>query len=275
MVEVTSSTNTDSSGKIALIAEINLLLEALVRTGIRTQEARRLEVKFARTMSLYFRRLARKFPYSSLVGYVNQHRVKEASRLLESKKSDAKKLTGRAVEPQSEELRSIIEDNAAKGYLLGAEQAASAIRITPTFELVDEGAKNWIRKRAAAQVTNINEVTRDRLAKVLTEGVDKGQSVPQIAKNLRSQMTDMSKYRSNMIAQNELNESMSEASLQTYKRLDVKYKSWATALNPCEICRGNEAEGVVPIGHVFSSGHSRPPAHPLCVCALTPEKAPK
>lgn len=250
--------------------EIQNLMEALSMTGVRTRKAKKLETRFARAMSLYFRRLARKFPYSSLTTYVKQYQP-----LQETKQSDARKLLGKAVEVGSDDLVTVIEDGATKAYELGASQAAAAVRIEPTFALVDEGAQRWIRRRAAAQVTNINEVTRDRLARILVEGVDKGESVAKISRNIRSEVMEMSRYRANMIAQNELNESMSEASMQTYKRLDITYKSWSSALEPCEICQANEAEGVVPMAHTFSSGHERPPAHPNCLCTITPEKAPK
>jgi len=259
-----------------LLQEIQSLMEALTMTGVRTRQAKQLEARLTRAMSLYFRRLAKKFPYSSLTSYVNQYRSKEAeaSRLVEAKKDDAKKILGKAVETGSDDLIIVIENGATKAYELGSSQAAAAIKIKPTFALVDEGAKKWIRKRAAGQVTNINEVTRDRLARVLIEGVDRGQPVPKISRSIRSEILEMTRYRANMIAQNELNESMSEASMQTYKRLDITYKSWSSALEPCEICEANEAEGVVPIDHIFSSGHRRPPAHPHCLCTITPEKVP-
>lgn len=258
-----------------ILNEIQNLLEALVKTGVRTPAARKMEARFSRAMSLYFRRLARKLPYSSLTTFVNRYQTKEAqgaSRLLEAKKDEAKKLLGKAVEAGSSDLEKTIELGVANGYELGGSQAAAAIKITPTFDLVDEGAKRWIRKRAAAQVTNINKVTRDRLARVLIDGVDKGLPVPKIGRLIRADVMDMSVYRAKMIAQNELNESMSEASLQTYQRLEITHKSWSSALEPCEICQGNEAEGKVVIDHTFKSGHTRPPAHPNCLCTLTPER---
>jgi len=269
--------------------EIQSLLEVLAsrQAGIRTPAARKLEAKFAKAVSLYFQRLARNFPYSSLSAYVSQYgpgepikgsrqplRNPESVWLLEAKQEDARKLLGKAVEGGREDLRVIIESHATRSYELGSKQAAAAVRIRSTFALVDDGAKHWIKRRAATQVTNINETTRNRLARILIEGVDKGQSVPKIASNIRAEITDMSRYRANMIAQNELNEAMSEASLRTYERLEVTHKSWSAALEPCEICAANEAEGIVPIDHTFSSGHKRPPAHPNCLCTLTPEKTP-
>jgi len=255
-----------------LLDEIQSLLEAMAsrQAGIRTPAAMKLEAKFARAVSLYFQRLTRSFPYSTLSGFVSRYGpgqpIAEAKTLLlEAKKEDARKLIGKAVEGGSEDLRVTIESHATRSYELGSKQAAAAVRVRPTFALVDDGAKRWLKRRAATQVTNINETTRDRLARILVEGVDKGQSVPKIAGNIRTEITDMSRYRAKMIAQNELNEAMSEASLRTYERLEITHKSWSAALEPCEICEANEAEGIVPIDHMFSSGHKRPPAHPNCL----------
>jgi len=249
-----------------ILDEIQKLLEALVKTGTRTPEGKKLEARFTTEMSLYFRRLARKFPYSSLASYVNQYK--------ESKESDARKLMGRAVEVGSSDLRITIEGNATKGYELGGTQAAQAVRIKPTFALVDEGAKKWIRKRAAEQVTNIDEVTRDRLARLLVDGVDRGLSVPKIGRLIRTDIMDMSVYRGKLIATTELNESMSEASLQTYKRLAITHKSWSTVGDDrvSEECLANEAQGAIKIDATFSGGKDRPPQHPGCRCTLVPER---
>uniref|UniRef100_A0A6M3L1M3 Putative methyltransferase n=1 Tax=viral metagenome TaxID=1070528 RepID=A0A6M3L1M3_9ZZZZ len=279
-VEASRSTSTVLSGSGVksveeLVQEIDLFLEAITKkAGILTPEGRKLERRYALKLSLYFSKMARNFPYSRLSSFVGQYQVKE-SRLLESKEKDAQKITSKAAEAQSEELYEILVDNNGTGYALSGAQAVRSVRMKATFEVVDDGAKKWIRKEAAAKVTKINEVTRDRLARVLSEGVDRGQSVAKIAKNIRAEVGDMSRYRSKMIAQTELNNAMSEASLRTYERLGVENKSWSTSGDACEICLGNEAEGIVPIDHVFSSGDERPPSHPNCLCVLSPEKGEK
>lgn len=262
-----------------ILEEIQNLLEALA-TGVGSRAAKKLEKRHTMAMGLYFRRLAKKFPYSNLTGYVSQYQAKESLSLLvnlslvEAKKDSARKLTGKGIEASSDDLLITLKNGSTAGYELGGKQAADAIRIIPTFDLVDPGAQKWIRKRAALQVTNINKVTRDRLARVLIDGVDKGLPVPKIARNIRAEINEMSRYRSNLIAQNELNESMSESSLRTFERLGVSGKSWSTVGDDrvSEDCQSNAASGIIPIDANFATGKDRPPQHPNCRCTLTPER---
>jgi len=52
--------------------------------------------------------------------------------------------------------------------------------------------------------------------------------------------------------------------------LGCEGKEWLTAGGGCDICGDNEGDGAIPIENNFSSGHARPPAHPRCLCSLSP-----
>ena len=43
---------------------------------------------------------------------------------------------------------------------------------------------------------------------------------------------------------------------------------WDSHNGSCPVCKANENEGAQPAGHIFSSGHNSPPAHPNCGCDL-------
>ena len=126
-------------------------------------------------------------------------------------------------------------------------------------------------------VTKINEETRLRLADTLTRGARAGDSVPRLARRIRAEvasMADISKGRAHLIATTELNNAMSEASLQTYTRLGVAGKSWATVGDDdvSEDCLANEAARTIPVDATFPGGVGRPPQHPGCRCSLVPER---
>jgi len=72
-----------------------------------------------------------------------------------------------------------------------------------------------------------------------------------------------------MIARTESADALEQAFMDRAGDMGINGKEWVT-FDPCEICEANEAEGVVPLDHVFSSGDLRPPAHPNCRCALAP-----
>jgi hypothetical protein len=75
-----------------------------------------------------------------------------------------------------------------------------------------------------------------------------------------------------MIARTETCDALEKAFMDRAEEMGIEGKEWVTGGEPCEICEENESEGVVPINHVFSSGHERPPAHPNCACALAPAR---
>ena len=73
-------------------------------------------------------------------------------------------------------------------------------------------------------------------------------------------------------ATHELGIADESAGRQTVDALAAKglpmQKSWDTAGDDqvCEICRGNEAAGWIPLADPFPSGHQQPPGHVACRC---------
>ena len=258
-----------------ILEEIQNLLEALRRRqpGIHSLEARKLEQMFSREMSLYFRQLGRNIPFRDLPGYLERNGVREAI----TPDDEALRIISNVTEEMNQRLGSVLRRNIENGYLLGATQAHQVFRLEPTFELLDDGAIQWMNGHAARLVTQINETTREQLATVLTKGARKGESVAKLAKNIRAEVADMtniSKGRARLIANTELNEAMSEASLQTYKRLNVVGKSWSTVGDDrvSDECRSNEGSGIISLDASFPGGVMRPPQHPGCRCTLVPER---
>jgi len=134
-----------------------------------------------------------------------------------------------------------------------------------------EGAISWAEKHAATLVTQMNEETKRRLAQVISEGIEQKRGIPGLARDIKGEFSNMTKRRSEMIARTETADALSQASLDRMQDMKIDGKEWVTS-DPCEICAGNEAEGVVSVDHVFSSGHDRPPAHPNCECAIAPAR---
>jgi len=258
-----------------ILQEISNLLEALraKQPGIHSQQARKVEHKFSREMSLYFRQLGRNIPYRDLPGYLERNPVKEAI----VPDDEALRIASEVTEEMNQRLDSVLRRNIEAGYLLGATQAHQVFRLEPTFELLDDGAIQWMNRHSARLVTQINETTREELARVLTRGASKGESVAKLARNIRKEvasMADITKGRARLIANTELNEAMSEASLQTYERLNVAGKSWSTVGDDrvSDDCRSNEGAGIIPLTASFPGGVMRPPQHPGCRCTLVPER---
>ncbi len=285
LVEIAQKCQLESNTQTALIPACHrkeLILEALdglleaIRErspGIHNRKARKLRSRFARSLNLYFRKLGRNIPYRDLPGYLDRNAVREAV----TPDDEAIRLAANATDAMNQELNSILRKNIEDGYLLGATQAHQLYRIEPTFDLLDDGAVQWMNNRSAQLVTKIDQVTRERLSATLARGARAGDSVPRLARRIRAEvksMADISKGRAHLIANTELNEAMSEAGLQTYTRLNIKGKSWSTVGDDrvSDDCRANQGAGIIPLAQIFPGGVGRPPQHPGCRCTLVPER---
>jgi len=149
-------------------------------------------------------------------------------------------------------------------------------------------AINWAEKRGAWLVTEMDIETKQRLAGVISRGIESKRGIPGTAKDIRKwaeefnkdvkrTFIDMSKHRSELIARTETSNALSQASLDRMQDMGIEGKEWITAgdANVSEECLGNEADGIIPVNQAFSGGVMAPPQHPDCRCALAPARLPK
>jgi len=168
---------------------------------------------------------------------------------------------------------------AVTAYLQGSAQMVEWGKTLGGKPIYFEGppiqqAVSYAEKHCAKLVTRMDDETKTRLAKIISDGIENKRGIPGLARDIKAEFADMTRNRSVMIARTETNDALSSGSLERMQDMGIDGKEWVT-FDPCEICEANEAEGVVSIDHVFSSGHVRPPAHPRCRCALAPARLPK
>ena len=137
-----------------------------------------------------------------------------------------------------------------------------------------QGAIDWAGKHSATLVKGLDEETKKRLAHTISQGIENKRGIPGLSRDIRTTFADMSKHRSELIARTETANALSQASLDTMEDMGIDGKEWITAGDDrvSEECLGNEAEGVIPVGQVFSSGVGAPPEHPDCRCTLAPSR---
>ena len=135
-----------------------------------------------------------------------------------------------------------------------------------------EDAINYAQKHGARLVTNMNDETKRRLGKVVSDGIKNKRGIDGIARDLRGTFDDMSRHRSKLIARTETADALSNAALDRGKDMGITHKEWITVGDSAvsDECAGNEAQGVIKMNQVFSSGAMAPPEHPNCRCALAP-----
>jgi len=135
-----------------------------------------------------------------------------------------------------------------------------------------QGAIDWAKQHGATLVKEMDKETKKRLAYVIGRGIDKKRGIQGLSRDLRTVFSDMSKYRSELIARTETANALSQASLDTMSDMGIDGKEWVTAGDDkvSDECLGNEAEGVIPVNQSFSGGVMAPPQHPDCRCTISP-----
>ena len=140
-----------------------------------------------------------------------------------------------------------------------------------------QGAIDWAKQHGAKLVTQMNEETKRRLAKIVSDGIVNKRGIPGLARDIKGTFTDMSRYRSQLIARTETASALSQASLDTMEDMGIDGKEWVTAGDDrvSDECQGNEAQGIIPAMQAFSGGVDAPPQHPDCRCTVAPARLPK
>lgn len=121
--------------------------------------------------------------------------------------------------------------------------------------------------------TTIRSVSATRikqLGRALAEGAERGDSPTTIGKAIEGILTDAT--RAEMIATTELSRAVSQASIRTYQVNGIESVEWDSAGDGrvCPICQTNNVAPARRPGAEFPTGHTAPPGHPWCRCALVP-----
>ena len=179
----------------------------------------------------------------------------------------------------SKKLGADISGQAAEIYISGQAEVISYGKTKLGIPIAYEGpppskAIEWAGKHGATLVKGLDEETKSRLARVISNGVKNKRGIPGISRDIRGSFSDMSKYRSELIARTETANALSQASLDSMADMGIEGKEWVTAGDDLvsDECLGNEAEGVIPVNQSFSGGVMAPPQHPDCRCALSPAR---
>lgn len=160
----------------------------------------------------------------------------------------------------------------------GYEIANSTYGLGISFDLLNPKFLNWIDEFGAGQVTKINNTTKEKLRKTLSEGIIEGESIPKLRDRVSSIMTEAKTTRATLIARTETHNTVGYGTFETYKTTDIQQKGWLTTLDGRERSSHNAINGeVVGMDQSFSNGLMYPgdasgPASEIiaCRCVLLP-----
>lgn len=190
-------------------------------------------------------------------------------------------------------LEDIIDVYTGTALMKGAETLLSDFdtRAAVRFTLSDPRAIAWAEGRAAAQVTRINETTRERMNTLLTNAVRDGKGWKKTAKEIEAMFEDFAgpplfpskKFtsRSQAVAAYEIGDSYEAGQWMAADSLEgagwKMQKKWLNAgdssVRPAH--RANARDEWIAKGKEFSGdGAVRPPTDPGCRCTLLWRKDP-
>lgn len=260
------------------LEELLNVLEARIPANPRSPVNRRLALKLERIMSRYFTQLENALPDAVLEDLYYKYVVQEAK--MGPGAWDGIHSTLDAILGNFHDILVIdMASQMAAIYISGSAEMVTWGHTLAGIPIAYEGppitqAIAWAEEHCATLVTQMDEETKRRLAKTVADGITDKRGVPGLARDIRGEFGDMRRYRSMMIARTETADALSQASLDTMKDMGIDGKQWIWPGGECDICRDNEAEGIIPIDQMFSSGDMAPPAHPNCECALAPARLP-
>jgi hypothetical protein len=193
----------------------------------------------------------------------------------------------------SEPLMTAFRTLYLESYLLGEDIAMNSIakakiNKAPTKQQLQRAVginwDNWkAGNRAAALLVNkprglstlldnrgvtiqgINRTTLDRIGTRLANALAQG--LPPSEVDLSDFFDDSE--RALAIAQTEMSRAVATASRQLYEESGVELVEWIVA-DPCDLCQENADVSPIRIDDTFPSGDTEPPAHPNCVCDISP-----
>jgi hypothetical protein len=135
-----------------------------------------------------------------------------------------------------------------------------------------EQAVKWAKKHGAQMVTKMDDESKRRLAKIVSDAIQNKRGIPGLARDIRKEFEDMTKYRSTLIANTETARALRVAGQERMVAMGVTGHEWVLgsggAEGNCEDCMANAAVGAIPIDEEFPNPEDS--IHPNCTCSVAP-----
>jgi len=258
---------------MTLLAELDQiinLMEAQIPANPESQRNQRLAKRLERSLAKYFKLLEDAFPYSKLAQIYNRY-------VTEALGEDTRDILDPLLANFDETLTTQINGHLAEIYVSGQAEMITWGKTKGGIPIAYEGppisqAINWAEKHGAQLVTQMDEETKRRLAKLVSDGIANKRGVPGLARDIKNDFANMTRYRSQLIAKTETRQALFTASHDNMVAMDIDGKEWVLgaggAEGNCEYCEANAAVGVIPVNQEFPNPEGD--IHPGCTCAIAP-----
>lgn len=160
-----------------------------------------------------------------------------------------------------------LKDSYVAGMVFGNKEYKLGI----SFDVKNPRAVDYVDQRGLSLLKELNSTTKEDIRKIISDGLDNGDSYQTIARAIKSQFVDYSSKRAHKVAVTEAGQAYQAGNfgaIQEASETSLQFeKSWLPVSDPCPICADNADQGWLDLNDSFSSGHAHPVAHPLCRCA--------
>jgi hypothetical protein len=258
---------------ISILDDMIELVEAAIPANPSSAENKKLVKKTEEIMAAYFKSLEQAFPYQQLEAIYNKHvTVKE-----QAGTGEANDIMAPILRMFRAKLLTDLVGQHVTAYLSGSAQLTSWGSTQRGIPIAYEGpaiqhAIDYAQRHCAELVTNMDEESRRLIAETVSNAIENKRGIPGLARDLRNQFADMTRYRSELIAKSETRDALFHASQDRMEAMGVTGKEWILGSGGregnCEYCKRNADAGIIPIEEEFPTPQYE--IHPGCTCAIAP-----
>jgi SPP1 gp7 family putative phage head morphogenesis protein len=160
----------------------------------------------------------------------------------------------------------ITDDFARKTYFAGTNYGTLSLKRAGISFALGESPADWrvidaLKVRNLSALRGIKDETNKQIILELTDGIQKGESVPKLAKRISDRVDHIGITRATAMARTEAINAFTQGAEQRYTQAGIETLEWLVARDDrlCEECEPLD-------GKQFSvkSRHPRPPLHPQC-----------
>lgn len=166
----------------------------------------------------------------SMVIFFSNQESRALSNVKIMKAVDAEKMLN--WEQEDRRLMAVIEPQWRKSFNDGANTVSDTYSLNINFNLLNAKYLDWVETNGAELVKGINETTKKGLQKTISQGIQDGDSIPEIRARVQSIFDTATKSRANTIARTETHGSVSNGTYQTYNSAGLEKKEWLATLDP-------------------------------------------
>lgn len=265
---------------------ITRLLETARRPGLLGLAGQVIERRCQRELAAYFRKLGSSIRSLHLESLAESDNAEVARHTAEMR-------LGNVLRTHQPLLRSILETNGRAAQVIAwmsddFSEADAGKKPPPNFVATNAAmdrlgitgrqAAEYAAQYAAQSVAGIDATTSRIVADIIQRGILERLGVPGTARALREAIDGMTGGRARLIASTEMNDAMSQATLEKLFRNGAQYKQLIASPDACDECLAIAEAGPVPLGDSFEGDedtYDRTPIHPGCRCATTGARPPE